>query len=42
MSTKLAWIEQEIASLKEQGLFTNIRPLPATRPAGWKWTAGAC
>ncbi len=27
MSTKTAWIEQELAGLKEQGLFTNIRTI---------------
>jgi glycine C-acetyltransferase len=33
VSTKLAWIEQEIASLKEQGLFTNIRTLSSPQGA---------
>jgi glycine C-acetyltransferase len=33
MSTKLAWIEQEIASLKEQGLYTNIRTLSSPQGA---------
>ena len=33
MSTKWAWIEQEIASLKEQGLFTNIRTLSSPQGA---------
>ena len=27
MSTKTAWIEEEIAALKEQGLFTHIRTI---------------
>ena len=33
MSTKLTWIEQEIASLKEQGLYTNIRTLSSPQGA---------
>jgi glycine C-acetyltransferase len=33
MSTKLAWIEQEIASLKEQGLYTSIRTLSSPQGA---------
>ncbi len=33
MSTKFAWIEQELASLKEQGLFTNIRTLSSPQGA---------
>ena len=33
MSSKLAWIEQELASLKEQGLFTYIRTLSSPQGA---------
>jgi glycine C-acetyltransferase len=33
MATKWAWIEQELASLKEQGLFTNIRTLSSPQGA---------
>ncbi len=33
MSTKLTWIEQEIASLKAQGLYTNIRTLSSPQGA---------
>jgi glycine C-acetyltransferase len=33
MSTKLAWIEQEIAGLKAQGLYTNIRTLSSPQGA---------
>jgi glycine C-acetyltransferase len=33
MSSKLAWIEQEIASLKQQGLYANIRTLSSPQGA---------
>ncbi|MBN1284639.1 MAG: glycine C-acetyltransferase [Anaerolineae bacterium] len=33
MSTKTAWIEQEIAGLKEQGLFTRIRTIETAQGA---------
>jgi glycine C-acetyltransferase len=33
METKTAWIEQEIANLKEQGLFTTIRTLQSPQGA---------
>ncbi len=33
MSTKLTWIEEELASLREQGLFTNIRTLSSAQGA---------
>jgi glycine C-acetyltransferase len=33
VSTKTAWIEQEIAGLKDQGLFTNIRALGSAQGA---------
>jgi len=33
MSTKLAWIETELARLKEQGLYTNIRTLSSPQGA---------
>ncbi|MCB9455285.1 MAG: glycine C-acetyltransferase [Anaerolineaceae bacterium] len=33
MSTKLTWIEDELASLREQGLFTNIRTLSSAQGA---------
>ena len=33
-SSKTAWIEQELASLKEQGLFTNIRTIESAMD-GW-------
>jgi glycine C-acetyltransferase len=34
MSSKLAWIETELANLREQGLFTNIRTL-STPQGAW-------
>lgn len=33
MSTKFTWIEEELARLKEQGLFTNIRTLSSPQGA---------
>ncbi|MEO8610234.1 MAG: glycine C-acetyltransferase [Chloroflexota bacterium] len=33
MSTKLAWIETELATLKEQGLYNNIRTLSSPQDA---------
>src|SRR5947199_111037 len=33
MESKTAWIEREIAQLKEQGLFTNIRALQSPQGA---------
>jgi glycine C-acetyltransferase len=33
MSTKLTWVEDELANLREQGLFTNIRTLSSPQGA---------
>ncbi|MBZ0277313.1 MAG: aminotransferase class I/II-fold pyridoxal phosphate-dependent enzyme, partial [Anaerolineae bacterium] len=33
MSTKFTWIEEELANLRQQGLFTNIRTLSSAQGA---------
>lgn len=42
MADKLAWIEDELRALHEQGLYNTIRTIGSAQAPGWSWTGGGC